>query len=171
MNKFIVESKWTLIEVSYNQSDQVERIELVPKSSKVRGKAPVRLQGLEDQLKQHLRGEKAQYKLNDFNLDKLGSFQRRVLEATFQIPFSETLSYSELAEKIGSPGASRAVGTALGKNPFPLAIPCHRILKKNGELGHFSALGGTQTKRRLLELEKVRLTKSLPSHIGYDRNQ
>ncbi|MEK7468545.1 MAG: MGMT family protein [Planctomycetota bacterium] len=65
----------------------------------------------------------------------------------------ETLSYADLAARAGRPGAARAVGNALRKNPVPVLVPCHRVLATGGKIGGFSAPGGTDTKRRLLSLE------------------
>ena len=80
---------------------------------------------------------------------KVTPFQEKVLLATFTIPKGRTLSYKALAKKIGHPKAFRAVGTALKKNPFPLTIPCHRVIKSDGEIGEYSN-GGTIKKRMLL---------------------
>ena len=79
-------------------------------------------------------------------------FQRSVWEATRQIPYGETRSYGWIAKQIGKPGAARAVGHALGKNPLPIIIPCHRVISSDGTLGGFS--GGLAMKKRLLALEK-----------------
>jgi O-6-methylguanine DNA methyltransferase len=89
------------------------------------------------------------------DLEDLSPFTRRVLEATCEIPHGETRSYEWLANSIGMPEAARAVGNALAANPVPLAIPCHRVLGRNGELGEY-ALGLT-TKRALLAAEGLEL--------------
>lgn len=83
-------------------------------------------------------------------------FHRRVYEITRAIPPGEVLTYGEVARKLGEPGASRAVGQALGKNPFAPVIPCHRVLAAGGRSGGFSAEGGADTKLRMLEIEKAR---------------
>lgn len=80
-------------------------------------------------------------------------FQREVWQAARLIPYGETRSYKWIAEKIGRPKATRAVGHALGKNPLPLIIPCHRVIGANGNLTGFS--GGLDVKVKLLELEGV----------------
>ncbi len=80
------------------------------------------------------------------------SFQRAVLEATRHVPMGETRPYGWVAERIGSPKAVRAVGTALGTNPIPLIIPCHRIVKADGSYGQY--LFGVDAKVQLLELER-----------------
>jgi len=79
-------------------------------------------------------------------------FQKKVMDALSKVPFGKILSYSELAEKVGNPKGARAIGNACGKNQFPLIIPCHRIVHKNGHLGGFAF--GLEIKRRLLTFEK-----------------
>jgi methylated-DNA-[protein]-cysteine S-methyltransferase len=87
-------------------------------------------------------------------LDNLPIFTRKVLVACGRIPAGKTVSYSQLAGMIGRPRASRAVGSALAKNPIPLIIPCHRVIHSDGSPGNFSAPGGINTKKKLLALEK-----------------
>ena len=86
--------------------------------------------------------------------DGLSEFTVSVLTTCRDIRFGQTTSYSGLAKKIGRPGAARAVGSALAKNPLPLIIPCHRVVRSNGKIGGFSAIGGTNLKAKLLELEQ-----------------
>lgn len=83
------------------------------------------------------------------------AFQQRIWWTLLSIPYGQTRSYSWLAASVGSPGAARAAGQAVGKNPLPIVIPCHRIIAADGTLGGFS--GGLEVKRRLLELEGIRL--------------
>ena len=82
-------------------------------------------------------------------------FQQAVWRACMKIPKGQTHSYKWIAEKIGKPGAARAVGSALGKNPFAPVVPCHRVIKSDGTIGGFSAPGGLAVKLRLLQKEKV----------------
>ena len=86
-----------------------------------------------------------------FDLRAVGGFNRRVLDHLAQLPYGQLTTYGELAAAVGSPGAARAVGAAVGANPIPIAIPCHRVLAANG-LGGFSG-GGVGNKRALLTLE------------------
>ena len=86
-------------------------------------------------------------------LDGFGGFSRKVLTACRNIKFGETISYCGLAKKAARPAASRAVGKALAKNPLPLIIPCHRVLRTDGKMGGFSAPGGISFKKKLLTLE------------------
>jgi methylated-DNA-[protein]-cysteine S-methyltransferase len=81
----------------------------------------------------------------------IGPFGRRVLRATSAIPYGGVLSYAEVAAEAGSPRGSRAAGNALGSNPIPIVIPCHRVLRTGGALGGYG--GGLDRKRYLLELE------------------
>jgi O-6-methylguanine DNA methyltransferase len=87
------------------------------------------------------------------DMDGLLPFQRRVYEVARAIGPGETLSYGEVAARLGAPGAARAVGQALGRNPFPIVVPCHRVLAANGRVGGFSASGGIATKLRMLGIE------------------
>jgi methylated-DNA-[protein]-cysteine S-methyltransferase len=80
-------------------------------------------------------------------------FQRKVWEACASIPYGETRSYGELAAMIGNPKAMRAVGSALGRNPVPIIIPCHRVLQSNGTLGGFG--WGLEAKEYFIDLEKM----------------
>jgi methylated-DNA-[protein]-cysteine S-methyltransferase len=96
--------------------------------------------------------------LGDLPLDwqDLPDFHRKVYEVTRAIPPGEILTYGEVARRVGEPGAARAVGQALGRNPFAPVIPCHRVLAAGGRSGGFSAEGGALTKLRMLEIEKAR---------------
>lgn len=106
---------------------------------------------VEKSLEQYLSGKKVKF---DFPLDLSGGtkFQTSVWKALLKIPFGETRSYGELAKMCGRPKAARAVGNALGANPIPIIIPCHRIIAGDGSLGGFSS--GPALKRRLLSIER-----------------
>lgn len=95
-------------------------------------------------------------------LDLTSAFNRKVYDVALSIPPGETLTYGEVAARIGEPGAARAVGVALGQNPFAPIVPCHRILAAGGKTGGFSADGGVETKLRMLTIEKAR-TSAEPS--------
>ena len=88
------------------------------------------------------------------SLDGFRAFGASVLRKCRQLQFGKTISYGGLAKKSGHPAASRAVGSALAKNPLPLIIPCHRVLGTDGNLGGFSAPGGIAVKKKMLELER-----------------
>jgi len=96
-------------------------------------------------------GEESGFSLSGLNLSKLTNFSANVLRHAYKIPRGKVSTYSGLAEKLGKPRAARAVGTALANNPFPIAIPCHRVVRADGTLGGFG--GGLKMKRELLERE------------------
>jgi len=111
-----------------------------------------RLAPLKAKLQAYFRGEPVSF--DDLPLDMRGvgtEFQRRVWEATRAIPRGETRTYGQLAREIGSPGAARAVGQALARNPWPIIVPCHRVVGHNGHLTGFE--GGLEMKQRLLQME------------------
>lgn len=87
------------------------------------------------------------------DLDRLPPFHQRVYAHAREIPPGSTVTYGELARRLGAPGAARAVGQALARNPFSILVPCHRVLSAAGKMCGFSAHGGVATKERLLELE------------------
>jgi methylated-DNA-[protein]-cysteine S-methyltransferase len=108
---------------------------------------------LRDRLIAFAKGAKDDLRDIEVDLSAMSPFRRKVTERCRRIPPGETLSYAELAAAVGSPGAARAVGTVMRKNPLPLIVPCHRVLGAAGKIGGYSAPGGLETKRRLLELE------------------
>jgi methylated-DNA-[protein]-cysteine S-methyltransferase len=90
------------------------------------------------------------------DIDGLPDFERRVYDEARRIPPGRTATYGQIASALGEPGAARAVGRALGRNPYPLIVPCHRVLAAGGGYGGFSAPGGVTTKLRLLAIERAR---------------
>lgn len=89
------------------------------------------------------------------DFDGIPDFHRRVYEVTRAIPPGQTLTYGQVSDRLKAPGTSRAVGQALGANPFPIIVPCHRILAASGKAGGFSAPGGLDTKLKMLNIERV----------------
>ena len=105
----------------------------------------------------------------ELDMRDLPPFQRRVYEAAREIPPGSTCSYGELALRLGAPGSARAVGRALGNNPFAIIVPCHRVLAANGRVGGFSANGGITTKLRLLTCEAPSAAADEPfDGFGFD---
>jgi methylated-DNA-[protein]-cysteine S-methyltransferase len=96
----------------------------------------------------------------------VGGFEASVLRAAREIPPGETLTYGEIAARLGDPGQARAVGQALGRNPWPIVVPCHRVTAAAGRTGGFSAPGGARTKLRLLEIEGALAAERLPLFAG-----
>lgn len=92
-------------------------------------------------------------KISNKSEQQLTPFQWKVLNAVMTIPLGETRTYAWVAKAIGKPGAVRAVGTALRKNPFPLIIPCHRVVKSNGQLGKYAG-NDDGRKKKLIEMER-----------------
>jgi len=109
-----------------------------------------------------LRGKASDLSTVRLDMDEVPVFHRRVYEAARAIPQGMTLSYGEIATRVGAPGAARAVGQALGRNPFPIVVPCHRVLAAGGKIGGFSAQGGIATKRRMLAIEGAQLDAGAP---------
>jgi methylated-DNA-[protein]-cysteine S-methyltransferase len=87
------------------------------------------------------------------DLAQVPAFNRRVYDLVRAIPPGRTRTYGDVATELGEPGAAQAVGQAMGHNPVPIVVPCHRVVAAGGRLGGFSARGGNQTKRRMLEIE------------------
>jgi methylated-DNA-[protein]-cysteine S-methyltransferase len=112
--------------------------------------SPHLFKDLMERLKVYFSGHRTTFP-DKLNLSRATHFQREVWEITRLIPYGETRSYAWVAEQIKKPQAVRAVGQALGKNPLPIIVPCHRVVASNGKLGGFS--GGVEMKRYLLSLE------------------
>jgi methylated-DNA-[protein]-cysteine S-methyltransferase len=109
--------------------------------------------GIDNLIKKLYLGQKMKVDLSLLNLKRLSEFSAKVLKTTCKIPRGKVATYAGLAAKIGAPRASRAVGTALANNPFPIVIPCHRVVRADGTLGEFG--GGSNMKRELLTKEGV----------------
>lgn len=105
---------------------------------------------------EYFRGERVNFE-GQIDLTGKSDFARTILLACRRIPYGETRSYGWLAEDAGRPKAARAVGNVLARNPLPLVIPCHRVIKADGTLGGFSAPGGLALKAGLLQLEGIRV--------------
>ena len=98
----------------------------------------------------------------ELDLDGVSAFNRRVYEIARAIPPGETSTYGQIAKAMNEPGAARAIGKALGENPWPIIVPCHRVLATGGRSGGFSAPGGVETKARMLTIERAR-TSAVPT--------
>jgi O-6-methylguanine DNA methyltransferase len=112
-----------------------------------------RHEGFERTLGRYFAGKRERFNF-PIDLREMTRFEKDVLEAARGIGYGETRSYSWLARRAGRPKGARAVGRALAKNPLPLVIPCHRVVRSDGSIGGFSMAGGVETKRKLLELER-----------------
>jgi methylated-DNA-[protein]-cysteine S-methyltransferase len=117
-------------------------------------------------IKRYLAGETIDFALVALDLTGISAFHRMVYDAARRIGWGQTTTYGELARQAGAPRAARAVGQALGRNPVPIVVPCHRILASGGKVGGFSAFGGAAAKERLLALEGVHLGTGLGPLFG-----
>jgi len=126
---------------------------------------PPRFRAVQREIVALLCGEARDLSHIGLDMQGLPAFRRRVYEAARAIPPGATCSYGELARRIDSPAAARAVGQALGHNPFAIIVPCHRVVAANGRIGGFSADGGVTMKQRLLAIEAaaVAAARSAPS--------
>jgi methylated-DNA-[protein]-cysteine S-methyltransferase len=104
-----------------------------------------------------LQGEKRDLKNATLDMEGVPDFHRRVYDLARDIPPGEVLTYGEVAKRLSDPGAARAVGQALGANPFPIIVPCHRVLASGGKTGGFSAPLGLETKMQMLTIERAKL--------------
>ena len=117
---------------------------------------PALLKNLQQQIKDYFTGKKV-----NFNIDitpaikNLSDFSKAILKACSRIHTAQTISYRQLANLANHPNAVRATGTALSRNPIPLIIPCHRIIRSNNQTGNFTAPTGTTLKQKMLNLESL----------------
>jgi methylated-DNA-[protein]-cysteine S-methyltransferase len=114
---------------------------------------PPEVQAAIDSIVALLRGERVDLSGIRLDMRDVPAFQRRVYDIAREIPPGSTQSYGEIARRLGDPGAARSVGHALGRNPFTIVVPCHRVLAAGDKPGGFSAHGGVTTKLQLLAIE------------------
>jgi methylated-DNA-[protein]-cysteine S-methyltransferase len=135
--------------------DAATRARLRRRVPKAREAAPPRrVQRAVDDIKALLRGRSRDLSRIELDMDGVSPFYQRVYRAARSIAPGATLSYGELAKRLGAPKSARAVGQALGSNPFAIVVPCHRVLAAGGKTGGFSAEGGVTTKLRMLAIER-----------------
>lgn len=123
--------------------------------SPAESKPPVEIARAAEAIERLLDGEPVDLRFIALDTARLSDFACDVYAAAREIPAGSTTSYGELARAAGHPGAAREVGAALARNPFPIVVPCHRVLAADGTLHGFSAPGGLATKRRMLEIERA----------------
>ena len=126
---------------------------------------PSSIQQVIDSITRLLCGEKPDLSHVALDMNGLTAFQRRVYAVARTIVPGATLSYGEIAARLGDRGAAREVGEAMGQNPFPIIVPCHRVLAAGGKVGGFSASGGVTTKLRLLDIEGAQIGEA-PALFG-----
>lgn len=123
---------------------------------------PAEVQQVIDRINDLLSGGRDDLTDVALDYDVVPPFNRRVYEVARAVPPGETITYGQIAKAIGEPGAARAIGKALGENPWPIIVPCHRVLGADGKSGGFSAPGGVETKARMLTIERAR-TSAAPT--------
>ena len=117
------------------------------------GAAPPEIQQVIGRITALLRGERIDLSDVPVDLGRVPEFERRVYAIARAIPPGSTMTYGEIARRLGDPLLARDVGQAMGHNPFPIIVPCHRVLAAGGKPGGFSAPGGVDTKLRMLQIE------------------
>lgn len=136
------------LDFGVSQADFLSRLDPLARSEQ----DPSALSSIVEQLQAYFAGARLSFQV-PLDLERLTPFQLGVLQAARRIPPGSVWTYGEIARAIGKPKASRAVGQALGHNPMPIVIPCHRVIASDGGLGGYSGGGGLQSKRFLLHLE------------------
>lgn len=119
------------------------------------GEPPPAIQAVIDAVTALLAGEHPDLSQAPLDMSSIPAFERRVYEIALTIPAGKTVTYGDIARQLGDVALSRAVGQALGKNPFAPVVPCHRVLAAGGKAGGFSARGGLSAKARLLTIERA----------------
>jgi methylated-DNA-[protein]-cysteine S-methyltransferase len=147
----LASTKRGLVRVAFPEEDLDTMLEgLARRISPRIIEAPQALDEVRRELDEYFSGRRRAFELA-LDWDLVGPFARRVLRVTSEIPYGGVLSYAEVAADAGSPRGFRAAGNALGSNPIPIVIPCHRVLRSGGSLGGYG--GGVERKRWLLQLE------------------
>ena len=123
---------------------------------------PAELEDIIESVVAHLGGGKRDFSAVKLDLSGVGAFDAGVYRLAQAIPPGQTRTYGQLAAELGDANQARAVGQALGRNPWPIVVPCHRITAADGRTGGFSAPGGTATKLKLLEIEGALAVEVLP---------
>lgn len=156
---FVAVSERGLVALDFGVDERtfVERVRIRSRGDVIRSQA--RAEETLRQVREYLAAKRARFDL-PLDLGGTSEFQRKVLLAAAQIPRGQYRTYYQVAQAIGKPRAARAVGQALGHNPVPLVIPCHRVLGSDGSLHGYSGGGGLKTKAWLLRLEGVQLPGS-----------
>lgn len=149
---------WTergLARVLLPGDDEAALLERLNRGDARAGDPPRAIVALMDRIEDYAEGERVDFADIKLDLGGVPAFHRRAYEILVTVDWGETLTYGDLARRLGDVGLSRAVGQAMGANPMPLVIPCHRVLASDGRPGGFSAPGGAASKVKMLALEGV----------------
>jgi methylated-DNA-[protein]-cysteine S-methyltransferase len=152
MAKTIIRTPYGSILVEADQNG-ITRVELNPRASEKPSGSSAVLRKTEKYFKEYFKG-KDQKTMPALELKTGTGFDRKVWKAMRRIPYGETRSYAWVAKQAGKPKACRAAGNAVGRNPIPVIIPCHRVIKSDGTIGGFSS--GLKWKKFLMRIEKIK---------------
>lgn len=142
-----------IVSFYFPEATAAETERRIAREGKRATEVPPVIQAVIEKARRHLARDLQDFRDAPIDWDRFEPFARRVYQAALAIPLGQTRTYGQLAKTIDEPQAAQAVGQALGGNPIPLIIPCHRILAAGGKMGGFSAPGGLRTKERLLLIE------------------
>ncbi len=131
------------------------------------GPPPAAIQAAIDALCRYAAGDDVDFSDLPVDLSGVDAFRRAIYERARKLRYGETTTYGGLADAAGHPGLARETGAAMGSNPIPIIVPCHRVLAAGGKMGGFSAPGGVFTKRRLLDMEHAK-PPSPPGQSAFD---
>ena len=159
----------TAVQLPEKDAAATERRLAAKANSAVAGNPPPSVVTLIEDIRRYVAGEHVDFSAVVVDLAGVEPFRRSLYDVLRGIGFGSTTTYGALAQRLGleGPEAARDVGTAMGKNPVPIVIPCHRVLAAGGKLGGFSAPGGGATKRKLLALEGVHFDGGAPRLPGF----
>ena len=136
-------------------TDRAALLERINRNGAQAGEPTRVIEAVINQIEDYAAGEAVDFSAVPLDLEKVPEFNRRAYALLLQVGWGETTTYGALARQLGDVALSRAVGAAMGANPIPLIIPCHRVLASDGKPGGFSAPGGAESKLRMLALEGV----------------
>lgn len=143
-------------------SVEATRARMIRRAGAIEAEMPPHVLGVVGRVRAAMSGVRTDLSDVAVDLEGVGPFNVKIYELLRQVGWGETVTYGELAARAGDKQAAQAVGQAMGSNPVPVIIPCHRVLAANAKPGGFSAPGGITTKQRLLELEGVGMTSKTP---------
>lgn len=142
-----------IAEIELSASDVSADVRIGARNSTPVAAIPQEIETLCSQIEAYLNGEPVEFSLHNLAMERCSPFQKSVLRTVHRIPYGSTCGYREVAVELNKPRSVRAVGNALAHNPFPIIMPCHRVIRSDGSLGGYG--GGMAMKRRLLAMEGV----------------
>ena len=146
------DSPFQLIKTVLPVADKEVLSKKIPGHSVEKRHADSSLRKIKTLIIDYMKGHPIKIQFKALKMGNLTQLQQAVLKAVYEIPYGQTRSYGDIAKAVGKPGAARFVGTTMANNPFPLLIPCHRVIKSDGSFGLFG--GGEELKARLIWMEQ-----------------